>query len=52
MEETTMMTLEEFDKACEAPDLDELDARQEELLRQIEFVVEMRRMWDGGSPKR
>ena len=41
------MTLEEFDKACEAPDEADLDARQEELLRQIEFVAEMRRMWNG-----
>jgi len=38
-------------KDCEAPGEAELDRRQEELLRQIEFCVEMRRMWDGGPPK-
>jgi len=45
------MTLQEFDKACEAPDEDELNFRQEELLRKIEFCVEMRRML-GLSPER
>lgn len=41
------MTLQEFDKMCEAPDVEELDRRQEELLNQIEFVAMMRRMWNG-----
>lgn len=36
---------------CEAPDEAELDRRQVELLRQIEFCVEMRRMCDGGPPQ-
>lgn len=36
---------------CAAPDVDDLDRRQEELLCQIEFVVEMRRMWDGVPSK-
>jgi len=45
------MTLEEFDEMCRAPDEAELDRRQAELLLQIEFCVEMRRMWDGVPPK-
>lgn len=39
----------EYLRDCAAPDEANLDARQEELLRQIEFVVEMRRMWNGAS---
>ncbi len=39
----------EYLRDCAAPDEADLDARQEELLRQIEFVVEMRRMWNGAS---
>ena len=42
------MTLEEFDKMCEAPDVEELDRRQEELLKQIEFVAMMRKAWGNG----
>ncbi len=42
-----MMTLEEFDKACEAPDEDELNFRQWQLLRTLEFMVEMEVMWNG-----
>jgi hypothetical protein len=34
----------EYLRDCEAPDEAALDARQEELLRKIEFCVEMRRM--------
>ena len=39
------MTLEEYDKACEAPDEDELNLRQWKLLRDIEFCVEMEVMY-------
>jgi len=39
----------EYLRDCAAPDEVELDARQEELLRLIEFVVEMRRMWNDAS---
>jgi hypothetical protein len=49
----TAMTYErylEYLKACRAPDAAALDRRQEELLHQIEFCVEMRRMWNG-APK-
>ena len=45
------MTLEEFDKACAGPDVDELDRRQAELLRTLEFMVEMEVMWNGAPPK-
>jgi hypothetical protein len=38
----------EYLRDCAAPDEGDLDARQEELLRQIEFVVEMRSMWGDG----
>ena len=41
----------EYLEGCEGPDVEGLDRRQEELLRTIEFVVEMRRMWDGAPPK-
>ena len=41
----------EYVEDCEAPDEAELDRRQEELLRQIEFCVEMKRMCDGGPPQ-
>jgi len=41
------MTLEEFDKLCEAPDEASLDARQEELLRTLEFMAMMEVMWHG-----
>ena len=45
------MTLAEFDEMCLAPDVEELDRRQAELLRILEFMVEMRRMWNGVPPK-
>jgi hypothetical protein len=45
------MTIEEYDKMCEAPDVEELDARQEELLRQIEFCALMRQMWGDDEPR-
>jgi len=41
----------EYLRDCAAPDVEDLDRRQKELLRQIEFCVEMRRMWDGGPPR-
>jgi len=44
------MTYGEYLRACEPPDVEELDRRQEELLKQIEFVAMMRRMWNG-SPE-
>jgi hypothetical protein len=40
--EEDSMTLEEFDKMCEAPEVDELDHRQAELWERIEFVAIMR----------
>lgn len=45
-----MMTLEEFDRECAGPDPDELDRKQEELMRLLEFMVEMEVMWHG-KPK-
>jgi hypothetical protein len=42
------MTLEEFDKMCEAPDVEELDRRQTKLLKQIEFVAMMTEAWGNG----
>lgn len=36
----------EYLRDCAAPDVEELDRRQEELLKQIEFVA-MMRMWNG-----
>jgi|HubBroStandDraft_3_1064219.scaffolds.fasta_scaffold3031443_2 hypothetical protein len=39
----------EYLRDCAAPNEADLDARQEELLRQIEFVVMMRRMWNGAQ---
>jgi hypothetical protein len=42
------MTLEEFDRMCEAPDVEELDHRQAELLERIEFVMMMREAWGDG----
>jgi hypothetical protein len=42
------MTLEEFDKMCEAPDVEELNRRQAELLKQIEFVAMMKEAWGDG----
>jgi hypothetical protein len=45
------MTLQEFDLLCAAPDVDDLDRRQEELLRTLEFCVEMEVMY-GLSPER
>jgi hypothetical protein len=41
----------EYLRDCAAPDEAALDAQQEELLRKIEFCVEMRRMWDGVPTK-
>ncbi len=41
------MTLEEFDMACAGPDVDELDRRQAELLRTLEFMAMMEVMWHG-----
>ena len=37
---------------CAAPDVDDLDRRQEELLRQIEFVAMMREAWGDGKRER
>ncbi len=42
------MTYEEYLQACEPPDVEELDRRQEELLAQIEFVAMMREAWGNG----
>jgi len=33
---------------CAAPDVDDLDRRQAELLKQIEFVAMMREAWGDG----
>lgn len=38
----------EYLRDCAAPDEADLDARQEELLRQIEFVAIMREAWGDG----
>ena len=36
---------------CAAPDVDDLDRRQEELLRTLEFMAMMEVMWHGLPPK-
>ena len=40
----------EYLKDCEAPNVEEMDARQTELMRTLEWLVEIRRMY-GISPK-
>jgi hypothetical protein len=39
------MTYQEYLQACEPPDVHDLDRRQVELLKQIEFVAMMREAW-------
>ncbi len=38
----------EYLRDCAAPDVEELDRRQAELLKQIEFVAMMREAWGNG----
>jgi hypothetical protein len=45
------MSYEEYLKECKAPDEADLDARQQELLKQIEFCALMRQMWGDDEPR-